>query len=97
MKDMTRLKCYVRSSPESRHGSGNAGREYRRIPIRFSLGAFFGFNSNFLRVIQDHRFAEIAPQRFDHPHHGLERTPSLVVIGASGQNQNSMLATQCLL
>jgi hypothetical protein len=22
MKDMTRLKCYVRSSPESRHGSG---------------------------------------------------------------------------
>jgi hypothetical protein len=35
--------------------------------------------------------------RFKLPHHGLERTHSLMVIGASGQNQISMLATKCLL
>jgi hypothetical protein len=67
MKDMTRLKCYVRSSPESRHGSGNAGREYRRIPISFSLGGLFGFNSNFLRVIQDHRSRLNKLYSFDRP------------------------------
>src|SRR3984893_17455034 len=57
----------------------------------------FVFNSSFAGMNQDHRSAEIAPQRFDHPHPGLERTPSLMVIGASGKNQISMLATQCLL
>ena len=50
-----------------------------------------------LRTNQAHRSAAIVPQRFDHPHHGLERTHSLMVIGASGQNQISMLATKCLL
>ena len=46
---------------------------------------------NFLRMKEAHRSAAIVPQRFDHPHHGLERTHSLMVIGASGQNQISML------
>jgi len=43
-----------------------------------------------LRMKQAHRSAAVVPQRFDHPHHGLERTHSLMVIGASGQNQIGM-------
>ena len=57
---------------------------------RFCLGGLFGLNSKILRTNQTHRSAAIVPQRFDHPHHGLERTHSLMVIGASGQNQISI-------
>src|SRR5258706_13308027 len=65
---------------------------------RFSPGGLFGLSFNFLRMNQAHRSAAIVPQRFDHPHHGLERTHWLMVMGASGQNQISMLAPQkCLL
>jgi hypothetical protein len=45
---------------------------------------------------QAHRSAAIVPQRFEHPTMGLERTHSLMVIGAFGSNQISMLATPCL-
>jgi hypothetical protein len=46
-----------------------------------------------LRVNEAHRSAPSSHQRFDHPHPGLERTHSLIVLGASGQNQTSTLAT----
>src|SRR6266853_1474085 len=46
---------------------------------RFSPGGLFGLSFNFLRMNQPHRSATIVLQRFDHPHHGLERTHSLMV------------------
>jgi len=46
-----------------------------------------------LRTNQDHRSARKSAERFDHPHPRLERTHSLMVIGASDQNQISTLAT----
>src|SRR6266436_1300053 len=65
-------------------------------PFRPPKWVFLLKKVNFLPMNRAHRSAAIVPQRFDHPHHGLERTHSLTVIGASGQNQISMLATQCL-
>jgi hypothetical protein len=60
-------------------------------------GLFLLKKLKILRVNQAHRSAGEVTERFEHPHHGLERTHSLMVIGASGQNQISVLATQCLL
>jgi hypothetical protein len=61
---------------------------------RFSPGGLFGLNSDFLRVNQDHRSRADRLQRFDHPpSQGREWTHSLMVIGTSGQNQVSTLAT----
>jgi hypothetical protein len=48
-----------------------------------SQGGRFVFNSHSVRMNQAHRSAAIVPQRFDHPHHGLERTHSLMIIGGS--------------
>src|SRR5258705_2376120 len=55
---------------------------------RRSSGVFLLKKANFLPMNQAHRSAAIVPQRFDHPHHGLERTHSLMVMGASGQKSD---------
>src|SRR5258705_2113084 len=45
---------------------------------RRSSGVFLLKKLNSLRMNQAHRSATIVLQRFDHPHHGLERTHSLM-------------------
>jgi hypothetical protein len=69
----------------------------RLVALDHRSGRFVLKKLEFLRANEAHRSAPSPRQRFDHPPTMGERTHSLMVIGASGQNQISMLARQCLL
>jgi hypothetical protein len=58
-----------------------------------SQGGLLVFNSHSVRMNQDHGPEPISSRDLTTPTRGLERTHSLMVIVASGQNQISTLAT----